>query len=150
MDGVVVVLGVGRIDRHERQRAPVLARSGQTNRPRVCGLFQRRGRKDMRNMMRLKRDEAHRALGFDGADRLDHPRRRQSKAAFPQWLNRDEVAVLRFARHAGGHQIFAARSALLDRKRPPRPVGRRAIDRKGPRLHLVEDLDHSTGIGGGP
>ena len=48
MDRVVVVLGVGRIDGDERQRAPVLARGAEPNGPRRFGLFQRRGREDMR------------------------------------------------------------------------------------------------------
>ena len=64
VDGVVMILRVGRIDGHKRQRTPVLARRTQPNGPRVLGLFQRRGRKDMGNMVGLERDETHRALGF--------------------------------------------------------------------------------------
>jgi len=64
VDGVVMILRVGRIDRDERQRAPVLARGAQPNGPRVFGLFQRRGREDMGNMMHLERDKADRALGL--------------------------------------------------------------------------------------
>ncbi len=60
MDGVVVILGVGRIDGDERKGAPVLARGAEADGPRVLGLLQRRGRKDMGNVMRLERDQAHR------------------------------------------------------------------------------------------
>ena len=40
VDRVVVILSVGWIDRHERERAPILARRAQSNGPRVFRLFQ--------------------------------------------------------------------------------------------------------------
>ena len=65
MDRVVVILGVGRVDGDKREFAPVLARGGQPDGPRGFRLFERSGGKDMRDMMGLERDEAHRSLGLD-------------------------------------------------------------------------------------
>ena len=129
VDGVVVILGVGRIDGHERQRAPVLARRAQPNGPRVFGLFQRRGREDMGNMMRLERDEAHRALGLHRTYGLDDARGRQAQAALAQRLDGDEVAVLGFAGHAGRHDKFAARRASC-RPEPRVPIRPPRCDRR--------------------
>ncbi len=148
MDGVVVILGVGRIDRDKRQRAPILARRAQSNGPRVFGLFQGRGRKDMRNMVRLERDEADRSLGFHRTYSLDDARGRKAKPSLAQRLDGDEVAVLGFAGHASRHDKFTARGLLVDRNRTSRSIRRAAIDGEGARLHLVEDLDHAAGIGG--
>ena len=102
----------------------------------------------MRDVMHRQRDQADRALGLDRADRLDDARVRGPEAALAQRLDGDEIAVPRLAGHAGGHEIFARRPALLDRQRPARAVGRGAIDGEGARLELVEDLDHPAGIGG--
>ena len=73
---------------------------------------------------------------------------RGPEAALAQRLDGDEIAVPRFAGHAGGHEKFARRASLLDRKRAARAVGRGAIDGEGARLELVEDLDHPARIGG--
>ncbi len=73
---------------------------------------------------------------------------RQPEAALAQGFNGDKVAVLGFAGHAGRHQKFTARSLLVDWRRTTRSVRRGAVDGEGSRLHLVEDLDHPTGIGG--
>ncbi len=102
----------------------------------------------MRDMMRLERDEAHRPLGLDRADGLDHARGREPQAALAQRLDGDEVAVPRFARHPRGHDEFASRRALLDRKRPSRTVRREAIDGECARFQLVQDLDDPAGISG--
>ena len=97
--------------------------------------------------MGCERDEAHRALGLDRADRLDDARGRGPKSGLAQGFDGDEIAVARFAGLAGGHEIFARRASLLDGKRAARAVGRGAIDGEGARLDLVEDLDHPARIG---
>ena len=147
MDSVVVVLGVGRVHGDERQVAPILAGAAQPNGPRAFRLLQRRGREDVRDAMGRERDEAHRALGLDRADRLDDARGGGAKPGLAQGFDGDEIAVARFAGLAGGHEIFARRAALLDGKRAARAVGRGAIDGEGARLDLVEDLDHPARIG---
>src|SRR5208282_1672064 len=75
-------------------------------------------------------------------------RGRGAESALAQGFDGDEIAVPRFAGHAGGYEIFAARRSLLDRKRTARAVGRNAIDGESARLDLVEDLDHPARIGG--
>ena len=102
----------------------------------------------MRDMVRRERNEADRPLGFDRADRLDDARGGQAESALAQGFDGDEIAVPRFARHAGGYEKFARRASLLDRKRAARAVGRDAIDGESARLDLVEDLDHPARIGG--
>ena len=149
MDRVVVVLGVGRIDGHERQSAPVLARRAEPDGPRSFSLLQRLGREDMRDVMGRERNQAHRALGLDRADRLDDARVRRPDARVAQRLDGDEIAVPRLAGHGGRHEEFARRPALLDRQRPARAVRRGAIDGEGAAFELVEDLDHPAGIGRG-
>ena len=119
----------------------------EPNGPRAFRLFQRRGREDVRDAMGRERDEAHRALGLDRADRLDDARGGGAKSGLAQGFDGDEIAVPRFAGLAGGHEIFARRAALLDGKRAARAVGRGAIDGEGARLDLVEDLDHPARIG---
>ena len=51
VDGVVVILGVRRVDGDERQLSPVLARRREADRAGALGLFQRCGREDMRDVM---------------------------------------------------------------------------------------------------
>ena len=134
MDGVVVILGVGRIDGDERQLAPVLARRRQAGRAR--GLRPRssaRRREDMRDVMGRERDEADRPLGLDRAERLDDAGRRRRRSR----PSRNGSSATRSPssaspRHAGGHEEFAARARFSTGRRGrsrPRPCGRRRSTR---------------------
>ncbi len=67
VDRVVVVLGVDRIDGNQRQPAPVLAAlEGRGLRRVSLGLGS--DREHMRNIVRMDRDQADRALAFERAE----------------------------------------------------------------------------------
>ena len=123
VDRVVVILSVGWIDRHKRERAPILARRAQSNGPRVFRLFQGRCREDMGNMVHLERDEAHRALGLHRTYGLDDARGRQAQAPLAQRLDGDEVAVLGRRRpcRRGSHIRAPPRASRLVTRVPIRP-----------------------------
>ena len=64
INGVVVILGVGRIDGDERHVAPVFATSRGDHRRGVS--FSERGvGENMRNAVGMNGDQAHRALGLE-------------------------------------------------------------------------------------
>ncbi len=146
MDGVVVVLGVGRVDRHQREIAPVFA-VGHARGARRFGLRERGGVEDVGNVVGGERDQADRALRGDRAEPFDHPRRRQTEAALAQHFHRDQVALRGVARHAGGNENFARDAALFDRQGAPGAVIQRAVDRQRPSGRLVKDLDDPAAIG---
>ncbi len=70
VDGVVVVLGVGRVDGDERQRAPVLAMRHRRG-PRRVRLRERGGGECVGQAVRGDGDAADRALGVDRPEPLD-------------------------------------------------------------------------------
>ena len=71
MHGVVVILGVGRVDGDERNAAPVLA-VGERRRPRGFRLGQRVVAEHMRDGMGVDRDQADRAFARQRAEPLHH------------------------------------------------------------------------------
>ena len=91
--GVIVILGVGRIDGDERQLAPILA-SGEPCRLGRFRLRQRGGRKYIRDRVGVDGDQADRALGLQRAQPLGDARARETVAAAAcRHLDRDQVAV---------------------------------------------------------
>ena len=146
VDRVVVILGVGRIDGHQRQIAPVLA-MGHGRGPRRLGLGKRGVREHVRDGVRGERDKADRALGSDRAEAFDDARRGQAEAAFAQYFQRHEIALGRIAAHPSRNEDLARGGALLDRRRAPGAVLEFAIDAERALSRLVENLDDASAIG---
>ena len=140
VDGVVVILGVGGIDRDQRQVAPVLA-MGEARRTRRLGLFQRGGGEDMRDVMRNERDQADRAFGVHRPQPLDDPRRGQAEAALAQHFQRDEFALSSLAAQSAGDEDFACGAFLVDRQHAARAVHQLAVDAECARAGSIEDFD---------
>ena len=121
--GVVVVLGVGRIDGDQRQLAPVLAPASAAGAAASASASAAR-RKDMRDAVRVDGDHAHGALALERAQPLVHPRRRQAETALAcGHLDRDQLAVLRVgaSRPAGSRargRAASCRPARGARRRP--------------------------------
>jgi hypothetical protein len=145
---VVVVLGVDRIDRDQRQLAPVLAPAFEPRRLRGLGFGQRLAAKHMRNLVRVDRDQADRALGGERAEPLLHLRARQPVAAVADQLDRDQIAVLRIAGHAARNVELAAGLALVDRHQPS-AVRHCAEDADLALARAVEHLDDAAGMTNG-
>ena len=79
-----------------------------------------------------------------GAEPLDDPRGGRAEAALAQRRERDQFAVARAAFDAGGHEIVAARRALLDRLHAAAAALQRAIDAERTARRLVEDFDDAA------
>src|SRR6202035_3615034 len=71
--GVVMVLGVGRIDGDEGEWPPILP-AFEACRPNARSLGERRGRERMRDGVGIERDEAHRLFAAERAQALAHLR----------------------------------------------------------------------------
>ena len=140
MDGVVVVLGVGGIDRHQRQVAPVFAMS-VARRTRRLSLFEGSRGEHMRDVVRDQRDQADGALGVHGSEPLDHARRRQPESALAQHFQRDELALFGIPVQTIGNEHFPRGALLLDRHHAPGAVLQLAVDAEGTRAGSIEDLD---------
>ena len=112
--GVVMILGVGRIDGDEWHVPPVLA-MGEARRP--CGFRLGLGvvAEHMRDRMGVNGDQADRALARQRAEPLDHPSGRQAQARRAAGLDRDQVAVLRVGGSARRNAQFLAEHFLVDR-----------------------------------
>ena len=146
VDGVVVVLGVGRVDGDERQFAPVLAAGA-----RRCGLGGLRLRdhglrKSMRDFVRVDGDDADRALALERAELLLDARRCQAEAALPLQADRDQVAVLRVLGVARRDGEFLAELLLVDRHQPPATARQRTIDAEHALLGVVDHLDDPAAV----
>ena len=148
VDGVVVVLGVRRVDGDQRQLPPVLARRREAGGARGLGLFQRGGREHMRDMVRAS------AMRLTARSDLTEPSDSTTRAlGGPKRPSRNGSIATKspsFASPASPPEprIPASRRALFDRERAARPVLRPAEDGEDARLQLVEDLDHPARIGG--
>ena len=129
VDRVVVVLGVGRIDGDERQRAPVLARRASRTGRAASASFSAAGEKTcgiwcVSSAMRLtaRSDLTEPIVSTTRAGG-------RPEAALAQRLDGDEVAVPALRRPCPpARDIRAPAAALLDRQRPARAVSRGAID----------------------
>ncbi len=100
MDGVVMVLGVGRVDSDERQRAPILALKTFGFHARGFGRF---GGFDgfwaekIGNAMDIDGDEADRLLGIDRPQPFAHLGDGKAHASARKRFDTDEIAVARLA-----------------------------------------------------
>ena len=143
---VVVVLGVDRIDGDERHLAPVLAAGFEPGGARFLGLGQRLAAEYMRDLVRVDRDQADRALALERAEPFLDARGRQAEAALRDQLDRDQVAVLRVRGRAGGDVEFAPGLLLVDRHEPPAAVRQRAEHADLALARAVEHLDDAAGV----
>ena len=149
VDGVVVVLGVGRIDGDERQARASPRAAGRGGRAlRVSASFAAAGEKTCGMWCWAS------AIRLTAFSDLTEPSRSTIRAAggpkraVAQGFDRDEIAVLGLAGEGGGDEKLAARGALLDRQRAARAVLRPPEDGERARLQFLENLDHPPRIGG--
>ena len=92
MDGVVVILGVGRIDGDERHVAPILAACERRG-PRGFRFGEHRARKDVRDAVGVDRDQADRAFALERAEPLNDRAGWQAEPAMARNFDGDEIAV---------------------------------------------------------
>ncbi len=144
--GVVVVLGVRRIDGDERQRAPVLA----AGKPRRLCRFRFRdccGGKDVRDRMGVNSDQADRALAHKRAEPFRHARAGESIAASPcRDLDRHQVAVARVAAGARRDRKLAAELFLVDRRKAAAAARRRAENAEHALPATIDELDDPPAV----
>ena len=150
MNRVVVILGVGRIDGDERQLAPVLA---ALQRRGLCrfGLAQRGGRKRLRNLVGVDRDQADRLFASQASRAAPSPCRRQARSRGVRTrstLTRSPSSAP--SRVGFGDVQFAAGLLLVDGNEPPAAVGQGAEDAEHAGLGVIDDLDDAAAIGAGP
>src|SRR5580704_8006068 len=147
VDGVVVILGVGRIDGDERYLAPVLARrrvSALRYRPRGFR-FGKRGRGEgLRNAVRVDGNQADRAFAFERAEALDDSAGRQAKPAVARHLDSNEIAVHGGCRCARRNRKFAAKLLLVDRNQAAAAIWKSAENAEHAVLGTVNDLDDAS------
>src|SRR5215469_12833594 len=143
MDCVVMILGVCRIDGHERQVPPIFA-AGYVGGS--CGLRfgEGRGRKHVRNPMGMDRDQADGALVFERTESLPDPRDRQTVAAFARDIGCDQVTVAGMCGRVGGNAQFPSQLFLVDWNEPPPAAGERAEDAEYAMLGAVDDFDDAA------
>ena len=143
--GVVVILGVGRIDGDDRQAPPILA---MAKRSRTSGL--RLGLRivaeHVRDRVGVDGDQADRAFAGERAEFLDHAPGRQSQARRALRLDRDQVAVLRVGGSAGRNAELFAEHFLVDRLQPAAAVRRFAENPQHAVLGMVDDLDDAPAV----
>ena len=143
-DGVVVVLGVRRVDGQERPVAPVLSAIQRRGFGGVR-LGQCRIREDVRDVVQVERDQAHRLLGAERAQPLTHASLRKAEAGLPLQRDADEVAVTGLALFAGRDQDLAALRALLHGD-DPATLCAGPVDADDLGLVLSDDLDDPARI----
>ena len=143
--GVVVILGVGRIDGDERHAPPVLATA---ERRRLGGvrLDQRLAAEHVRDRMRVDGDQADRAFAGERAELLHHAPGRQAQTRSARSLDRDQVAVLRVGGGAGRNVELLAEHFLVDRLQPAAAVRGFAENPQHALLGPVDDLDEAAAV----
>ena len=141
---VVVILGIGRVDGDERRLAPVLAAAPRRALGRI-GFRENRGGEDVRDVVEVQRDQAHRLLGAERAEPFRHPPAGQAEAGLALDRDADEIAVARLALLAGGDRDLAPLRLLLDGEQAP-AVAPGAIDADHFRTVLADHLDDPAGI----
>ena len=149
VDGVVVVLCVGRVDGDQRQVAKILA-AGHCRGARGLGRGQRLRLEDGGNLMRVDGDQTDRLLAGVGADALRHLGRRQAEARALQDVDRDEIAVLRLALVALAYEQRAPVGGfLVDGEHLATRAGLRTRAKNAEHLGFParEQLDDAAGVG---
>ena len=123
--------------------APVLA-AGERGGASGFGFSQRLRRKYIRDAVGVDRDQAHRALGFQGAEPLAHARLRQALRALRQKFGTDEIAVGGAPLGTARNLDFAPQTFLVDRHQPAAAVGERTINADDSHRRLVQELDEAA------
>src|ERR1019366_317005 len=146
MNRVVMVLGVRRIDRYQRQLAPVFAARER------CGFWffgfaQRCGREGLRNFVGMDRDQADRFLRRQRAQPFLDLAGGKAEAARAQQIDADEIAVLGAMAVGLGDVQFAAGLLLVDRNEPSAAAGQGAEDPEHAGLGVIDHLDDASAIG---
>ncbi len=118
MDRVVVILGVGRVDRDERQVAPVLVMGALPERVDFFRLRQRLGPEQIGDVMGAQRDQADRLFALDGAETFAHPGAPRAEPRLAEEIDADEIAVARLAPVFLGDDEIAAGLLLVDGLQP--------------------------------
>ena len=144
MHRVVVILGVGRIDGDEGDMAPVLA-AFHRRRARRLRFVEHGRRKDVRNVVRIDRDQADRALALDRAEPLDDRARGLAELALLCHVDGNEVAVDGALRRDGRDVEFAAEPLLLDRNQPAAARRQCAENAERAMFGAVDQLDDAAG-----
>src|SRR3954451_1643273 len=145
MNRVIVVLCIDRIDRDQRQVAPVFAarKRGRTSRLRFG---QRLAETHMRNVERGGPDEARGALGLERAAPLLHWRGLQADPPVAGEFHRDEVSVLRVGGRARRNGKFAAELLLVDRLQPAPAIRQHAEDAELALPDAIQNFDDAAGV----
>ncbi len=145
MHGVVVILGVGRIDGDERQLAPVLA-VGKRGGLGGVRFLQGLAAEHVRDAVRVDGDQADRAFALERAEPLDHAAGGQAKPRRAAGLDRDQVAVLCVVGGAGRNGELLAEHLLVDRLEPSAAVRQRMENAEHARLGMIDDADDAAAV----
>ena len=94
---IVVILGIRRVDRDERNVPPVLATTERRRRSRI-GLLLCLASEDRRDAVRVNGDDADGALALQRSQSFNHAAGRQAEAWRARRFDGDQVAVLRHRR----------------------------------------------------
>ena len=141
---IVVVLGVGRVDRDQRRLTPILATA--LGRPLgLVGLRQHVLGEDVRNVVDVQGDQTDRLLRAERAEALGHPAAGQAEAGLALDCDADEVSVAGLALLAGRDRDLLALRPLLHRQEAT-AVAAGAIDADHLRAVLADHLDDAAGI----
>ena len=141
--GVIVVLGVGRIDGDERHLAPVLARvlRRMSRRPRGLRFGDDCAGENVRDAVGVDGDQADGALALDRAEPLDNGAGRQTEPAGTRHLDRDQIAVRCAAGVTAGDGEFAAELLFVDRHQAAAAAREAAEDSKHAVLGAIDQFD---------
>ncbi len=142
--GIVVVLGIGRIDGDEGHFAPVLTQiltSPERRRTRSVCFFDHAARKYMRDVVGMDCDQADGAFAFDRSEPFHDGAACQPEPAIARDFDGDEIAVDRPVRRAGRNAKFAAKLLLVDRHQAAAPAGEAAENTQHPVLGAIDELD---------
>ena len=143
VDGVVMVLGVGRVDGDERGVAPVFVLA-EHPRARGVGFLQHGAAETMRNAVGVDRDQADRLFARERAEPLNHLAGRQPEPALARNLDGDQIAVLGAAGCIGRDVDFPAELFLVDRHQTDAAVRHAAENAERAVLGAVDQLDDAA------
>ena len=151
-NGVVMVLGVGRVDGDEADRAPVLALEALGLHARGAGGFRGLdgfGAEQVGDRMGVDGDEADRLFAVHRAQPLAHLGDRETQAPARKGFDTDEIAVAGLAAIGLGDAEFLVAHLLVHRHDAAaagaRVFAKHAEDALG---GARQQLDHAAGIGG--
>ena len=114
---------------------------------RALGLGERLALERIRNAVRGNRDAADRAFALQCAEPFAHFGGGQAEPAFAQNIDRDEIAVLRFALGARRDQQLPVEVLLVDRHEPAAAHGCGAENAEDQHFRARHELDDAARIG---